>query len=67
MVIIKFKGVILFMTKIQVLEKLKFDVELIGLIKNTQDEYYTKAKTFQDYFDNPPTDLGEKDIREFLL
>ena len=39
------------MTKEQVLEKLKFDVELRGLSKNTQDEYYTKAKIFQDYFD----------------
>jgi integrase/recombinase XerD len=66
MVIIKFKGVVIFMTKIQVLEKLKFDVELRGLSKNTQDEYFTKAKIFQDHFDKPATDLGEKDIREFL-
>jgi integrase/recombinase XerD len=54
------------MTKEQVLEKLKFDVELRGLSKNTQDEYYTKAKTFQDYFDKPATELAENDIREFL-
>lgn len=54
------------MTKEQVLEKLKFDVELRGLSKNTQDEYYTKAKVFQDYFDKPATELGERDIREFL-
>jgi integrase/recombinase XerD len=54
------------MTKEQVLEKLKFDVELRGLSKNTQDEYYTKAKIFQDYFDKPATELGERDIREFL-
>jgi integrase/recombinase XerD len=54
------------MTKEQVLEKLKFDVELRGLSKNTQDEYYTKAKIFQNYFDKPATELGEKDIREFL-
>ena len=54
------------MTKEQVLEKLKFDVELRGLSKNTQDEYYTKVKIFQDYFDKPATELTEKDIREFL-
>lgn len=54
------------MTKEQVLEKLKFDVELRGLSKNTQDEYYTKVKIYQDYFDKPATELDEKDIREFL-
>ncbi|HWI54366.1 MAG TPA: tyrosine-type recombinase/integrase [Desulfobacteria bacterium] len=54
------------MTKEQVLEKLKFDVELRGLSKNTQDEYLTKAKIFQDYFDKPATELGELHIREFL-
>lgn len=54
------------MTKDQILEKLKFDVELRCLSKNTQDEYYTKAKIFQDYFDKPADELGEKDIREFL-
>ena len=54
------------MTKEQVLEKLKFDVELRGLSKNTQDEYYTKAKIFQDHFNKPATELGEEHIREFL-
>ncbi|EHQ88934.1 tyrosine-type recombinase/integrase [Desulfosporosinus youngiae] len=54
------------MTKEEVLEKLKFDVELRGLSKNTQDEYYTKAKIFQEYFDRPATELGEQDIRKFL-
>jgi site-specific recombinase XerD len=61
-----FKGDVLIMTKEQVLEKLKFDIELGGLSKNTQDEYYTKVKIFQDYFDKPATELGQKDIREFL-
>lgn len=54
------------MTKEQVLEKLKFDVALRGLSKNTQDEYYSRVKIFQDYFDKPATELTEKDIREFL-
>jgi integrase/recombinase XerD len=54
------------MTKEEVLEKLKFDIELRGLSKNTLGEYYTKAKIFQDYFDKPASELGEKDIRQFL-
>jgi site-specific recombinase XerD len=54
------------MTKEQVLEKLKFDVELRGLSKNTQDEYYTKVKIFQDHFNKSATELGEREIREFL-
>jgi len=54
------------MTKERVLEKLKFDVELRGLSKNTQDKYYTKVKIFQDYYNKPATELGEKEIREFL-
>ena len=54
------------MTKNQVLEKLQFDVELRGLSKNTQDEYYSRVKIFQNYFDKPATELGEKDIRNFL-
>lgn len=53
------------MTKEQVLEKLKFDVEFRGLSKDTQDEYYTKAKIFQNYFDKLATELSNKDIREF--
>lgn len=54
------------MTKEQILEKLMFDVELRGLSKNTKDEYYTKVKIFQDYFNKPATELSEKDIRKFL-
>lgn len=54
------------MTKEQVLEKLKFDVELRGLSKHTQAEYYTKVKIFQDHFNKPATELNEKDIRKFL-
>ena len=51
------------MTKEQVLEKLKFDVELRGLSKHTQEEYYSKCKIFQNHFNKPATELGEKDIR----
>lgn len=54
------------MTKEQILQQLKFDIELRGLSKNTQDEYYTKVKIFQNHFDKPATELDEKHIREFL-
>lgn len=54
------------MTKEEVLAKLKFDVELRGLSKSTLDEYLTKAKLFQDYFDKPATELDVEDVRQFL-
>lgn len=54
------------MTKEEVLAKLKFDVELRGLSKNTQDEYYSRVKNYQNYFDKPATELSVEDIRQFL-
>lgn len=54
------------MTKEEVLAKLQFDVELRGLSKHTQAEYYTKVKLFQEHYDKPATELGEEDIRQFL-
>lgn len=54
------------MSKEAVLSKLKFDVELRGLSKNSQAEYYTKVRIFQDHFDKPTTELGVEDIRQFL-
>lgn len=54
------------MTKDEVLTKLKFDVELRGLSKNTQDEYYSRVKSFQDHYNKPATELGIEDIRRFL-
>jgi integrase/recombinase XerD len=54
------------MTKEQVLAKLKFDVELRGLSKNTLAEYYSKVKIFQDHFDKPATELGVEDVSDTL-
>ncbi len=54
------------MTKEEILEKLKRDTIIRGLSKNTQDEYYTKAKLFQDYYDKPATELDIYDIKNFL-
>lgn len=54
------------MTKEEVLAKLIFDVELRGLSKNTQDEYFSRIKMYQNHYDKPATELGEEDIRQFL-
>ena len=54
------------MTKEEILQKLLFDTRLRGLSKNTQDEYYTKVKLFQNYFDKPATELQVEDIQKFL-
>ena len=54
------------MTKEEVLEKVQFDTKLRGLSKNTQDEYYTKAKQFQNYFDKPATELDIENIKNYL-
>lgn len=54
------------MTKAEILEKLKRDTIIRGLSKNTQDEYYTKAKLFQNYYDKPATELDVNDIKNYL-
>lgn len=54
------------MTKDEVLTKLKFEVELRGLSKNTQHEYYSRVKNFQNHFNKPATELDIEDIRHFL-
>ena len=41
------------MTKEEIRQKLQFDTKLRGLSKNTQEEYYTKIKQFQNYYDKP--------------
>ena len=54
------------MTQDEILTQLKFDMELRGLSMHTQEEYLTKSKIFQKHFAKPATELGEKEIREFL-
>lgn len=54
------------MTQDEILTQLKFDMELRGLSINTQEGYLTKSKIFQNHFNKPATELGEKEIREFL-
>lgn len=54
------------MTKQEILDRVQFHTELRGLSKNTQDEYYTKAKAFQNHFDKPATELDIIDIQKYL-
>ncbi len=54
------------MTKEEILQKLEFDTRLRGLSKNTQAEYYTKVKQFQNYYDKPATELTVEDIKNYL-
>jgi Site-specific recombinase XerD len=54
------------MTIEEVLAKLKFELELRGLSKHTQAEYYTEVKLFQDHFDKPATELDIEHIRQYL-
>ncbi|HEY5585280.1 MAG TPA: site-specific integrase [Ruminiclostridium sp.] len=54
------------MDKQQIIEKLIRDVQLRGLSKDTEIGYISKVRHFQEYFDKPATELGEKEIREYL-
>jgi site-specific recombinase XerD len=55
------------MTKQDVLNKLTQDTKLRGLSKHTQDEYYTKVKQFQDFYDKSATEMGIDEVRDYLL
>jgi len=54
------------MTQDEVLEKVRFHAKLRGLSNNTEDEYVTKARAFQNYFGNPATELCLEDIQQYL-
>ena len=54
------------MTKEEVLSKVKFHAELRGLSKHTQEEYYIKAKMFQNHFGKPATELDISHIQSYL-
>ncbi len=54
------------MTNDEILQKLLFETKLRGLSKNTQDEYYTKVKQFQNHYGKPATELTVKDIKNYL-
>jgi site-specific recombinase XerD len=54
------------MTKEAILAKLKADLELRGRSEETIKEYLSKARLFQDYYDKPADQMGEKEIIDYL-
>jgi site-specific recombinase XerD len=54
------------MTKEEILERVKFHAELRGLSRHTIEEYYIKAKMFQNHYDKPATELDVTDIQNYL-
>src|SRR5208337_515413 len=54
------------MTQEEVIEKVRFYAKLRGLSKNTEEEYVTKARAFQNHFGKPATELDLADIQNYL-
>ena len=54
------------MTKQEILEKLKFDMELRNRTKETIRDYEMHVRLFQDYFDKPADQMREVEICKFL-
>jgi len=54
------------MTKEEILQKLRFDMELRGRQPPTIESYISKARMYQDYFDKPADQMGEAEISEYL-
>jgi integrase/recombinase XerD len=53
--------------KEQILLRMKEDILLRGLSKNTLESYTLNARTFLEYCNSPSEQLNEHDIRNFLL
>jgi integrase/recombinase XerD len=48
-------------------DKMTADLELRRFASTTKKEYLQRAQNFVAYYGRPPTELGEDEIREFLL
>jgi len=48
-------------------EQMKDDLELKGLSPHTQEIYLRQVKQFTQHYGRSPRQLGEKEIREYLL
>jgi integrase/recombinase XerD len=48
-------------------EKMTADLELRGFASTTKKEYLRRAHNFVNYYRRPPIELGEQEVREFLL
>jgi site-specific recombinase XerD len=54
------------MTKQEILDKLKFDMELRNMSASTIHDYIIRVRCFQDHFDKPADQMGEREIQEYL-
>jgi site-specific recombinase XerD len=54
------------LTMQQALQRMKADIQLRGLAKNTQRSYLTHAEIFLKYCNRPIEELTEMDVRRFL-
>ncbi|MEA1961184.1 MAG: phage integrase N-terminal SAM-like domain-containing protein [Bacillota bacterium] len=52
--------------KEQILQRMKEDIQLRGLSKNTLESYTLNARIFLEYCNRPAEELDEHDIRNFL-
>ena len=48
-------------------DKMRDDLDLRGFASTTKKEYLQRAQNFVAYYHRPPTELGEREVREFLL
>lgn len=55
------------MDRQQIMEKLKCDIQLRGLSKDTEKDYSAIIGRYQEYFQKPADELGEQEIRNYLL
>ena len=54
------------MTKTEILEKLKTDLEVRGRSVETIKEYTTKVRQYQDYYGKSADEMGEAEIIRYL-
>ena len=55
------------MNQNQIIEKLIRDIQLRGFSKDTEKDYSAIIRRFQEYFQKPANELGEPEIRKYLL
>jgi len=51
----------------KVTDQMREDLQLRGITEKTQNMYLREVENFVKYFNRPPEDLGEEELREYLL
>jgi len=54
------------MTKEEILQKLTKDLEVRGRTPDTVEDYVSRVRRYQDYFDKPADQMGEVEINDYL-